>query len=143
MCLYECLRLVLGQWSSCSNNCGQGFRVQAPSCIVLMSDGSSREVAREECASSQNVTRQTQSCLEQLCPRWRTGTWSLVSSYKGYSVLSVCYTHFYNETNNANCYSAKRRQHRLTFSAPPQDFSFPLEPPAAYNFLSTTNFSLF
>ena len=69
----------MGEWSSCSNDCGQGFRIRMLSCVVLMSDGSSREVVREECAGLNNVTEQSKYCYERLCPRWRAGSWSLVS----------------------------------------------------------------
>ena len=68
-----------GEWNTCSNMCGRGIQVRAPTCVVIMSDGSSREVAREECTNPHNITEESRVCHEQICPRWRTSLWSLVS----------------------------------------------------------------
>nr|CAB3220004.1 ADAMTS-like protein 1 [Phallusia mammillata] len=66
---------VIGPWGDCPVTCGDGVRTRATPCVVLMSDGSTREVAAEECLSQHQQPNNTMQCQAGPCPVWKAGPW--------------------------------------------------------------------
>jgi len=62
-------------WSKCSVDCGSGNRTRLITCVILMADGSMREVSNTQCAIEMPMPVEVEACYQVPCPKWQASEW--------------------------------------------------------------------
>ena len=73
-----------GDWSRCSQTCGQdGKQIRSAECIVLNANGSSEVIPQSLCLDSgMTVPETVRECGIGACPQWKVQQWQSCSEAK-------------------------------------------------------------